>query len=126
MCNAGLSHTAFYSSIYKGIDAVNRCPDLALKLPQLLEDLRNVAGKFASLSRDRLLNGCVFTLDGCLGQIKVPGSKETPNASSYFSGHYQVYGLNAQATCNAQSRFNHVCVLCPGGSGDSRAYQASE
>jgi hypothetical protein len=23
MCNAGLSRTAFYSSIYKGIDAIN-------------------------------------------------------------------------------------------------------
>jgi hypothetical protein len=39
MCNAVLSHTAFYSSIYKGIDAINRCPDLALKLPQSLEEL---------------------------------------------------------------------------------------
>jgi hypothetical protein len=58
--------------------------------------------------------------------IKVPGSKETTNVSYYFSGHYQVNGLNVQATCNAQSMFTYVCVLCPGGSGDSRAYQASE
>jgi hypothetical protein len=126
MCNAGLSRTAFYSSIYKGIDAINRCPDLALKLPRSLEELRNAADEFALLSRDGLLNGCVLALDGWLCRIKVPSSNETPNVSSYFSGHYQVYGLNVQATCDAQSRFTYVCVLCPGGSGDSRAYQASE
>ncbi len=56
MCNAVLSHTAFYSSIYKGIDAINRCPDLALKLPRSLEELHDAADEFASLSRDQLLN----------------------------------------------------------------------
>jgi hypothetical protein len=123
MCNAVLSHTAFYSSIYKGIDLINRCPDLALKLPRSLEELHNAADEFASLSRDWLLNGCVLVLDGWLCWIKVPGSNETPNVSSYFSGHYQVYGLNVQATCDVQSRFTYVCFLCPGGSVDSRAYQ---
>jgi hypothetical protein len=78
MCNAGLSHTAFYSSIYKGIDAINRCPDLALKLPRSLEELRIAADKLALLSRDRHLNGCVLALDGWLCQIKVPASNETP------------------------------------------------
>jgi hypothetical protein len=124
MCNAGLSCTAFYSSIHKGIDAINRCPDLALMLPQSLEELHNAADKFALLSRDRLLNGCVLALDGWLCWIKVPGSKETPNVSSYFLAI--IYVLNVQATCDAQSRFTYVFVLCHGGSRDSRAYQASE
>jgi hypothetical protein len=68
-----------------------------------LEELHNAADEFALLSRDLLLNGCVLDLDGWLCRIKVPSSNETPNVSSYFSGHYQVYGLNVQATCDAQS-----------------------
>jgi hypothetical protein len=66
MCNAGLSRTAFYPSIYKGIDAINRCPDLALKLPWSLEELHNAADEFALLNRDQLLNGWVLALDGWL------------------------------------------------------------
>ncbi len=126
MCNGGLLHTAFYSSIYKGMDAINRCPDLALKLPRSLEELQNAADEFASVRRDWLLNGCVLALDGWLCWIKVPGINETANVSSYFSGHYQAYRVNVQATCDTQSRFTYVCVLCPSGTGDSRAYQASE
>ncbi len=94
MCNGGLSHTAFYSSIYKGMDAINRCPDLALKLPRYLEELQNAADEFASVRRDWLLNGCVLALDGWLCWIKVPGINETANVSSYFSGHYQAYRVN--------------------------------
>jgi hypothetical protein len=126
ICNAGLSRTAFYSSIYKGIDAINRCPDLALKLPRSLEELCNAADEFISLSRDQLLNGCVLALDGWLCQIKIPGSNKTSNVSSYFSGHYQAYGVNVKATCDVRSWFSYVCVLFPGGKGDSRAYQASD
>jgi hypothetical protein len=35
-----------------------------------------------------------MALDGWLFQIKVLGTNETPNMSSYFSGHYQCYGVN--------------------------------
>jgi hypothetical protein len=31
-----------------------------------------------------------------------------------------------QAACEAQSHYVYVCVLCPGGTGDSRVYQACE
>jgi hypothetical protein len=60
-----------------------------LQLPRSLEQLRNSASEFASLSLDLVLNGCVMALDGWLYQIKVPGANEAPNVSSYFSGHYQ-------------------------------------
>jgi hypothetical protein len=125
MCNAGISQTAFYSCVYRGIDAINGSPELMLQLPRSLAQLSLLASEFASLS-DRVLNGCVMALDGWLCQIKVQGANETPIVSSYFSGHYQCYGVNVQAACDAQSHFTYVCMLCPGGTGDSRAYQASK
>jgi hypothetical protein len=55
----------------------------------------------------------------------VPSQKETYNVGSYFSGHYQSYGVNIQATSDCNSRFTSISVLCPGGTGDSKAYAAS-
>ncbi len=49
----------------------------------------------------------------------------TCNVGSYFSGHYQSYGVNVQATCDAECRFTSISILCPGGTGDSKAFAAS-
>jgi len=51
------------------------------------------------------------------------GSQEGNRA--YFSGHYQCYGLNVQATCDASCRFTSLSVLCPRGTSDSKAFYAS-
>jgi hypothetical protein len=55
----------------------------------------------------------------------VPSLKETYNVGSYFSGHYQSYGVNVEATCDCNSHFTSISVLCPEGTGDSKAYAAS-
>ncbi len=55
----------------------------------------------------------------------MPSKKETYNVGSYFSGHYQSYGVNVQVTCDCNSCFTSISVLCPGGTGDSKAYAAS-
>jgi hypothetical protein len=75
-----------------------------LELPRSLEQLCNSASEFASLRLDRVLNGCVMALDGWLCWIKVPGANETPNVSSYFSSHYQCYGVNVHVM--------HSHILC--------------
>jgi hypothetical protein len=38
-----------------------------------------------------------------------------------FSGHYQTYGINAQATCNHNCRFSSVGVAGPEVMGDCEA-----
>ena len=57
--------------------------------------------------------------------ICVPSISEVAKVKSYFSGLYQCYGLNVQATCDAQCRFTSMSVLCPGGTSDSKAFYAS-
>ena len=44
---------------------------------------------------------------------------------SYFSGHYQCYGVNVQATCDASCCFTSISVLCPGSTFDSKAFYTS-
>jgi hypothetical protein len=125
LAHTGISRTAFYASVYKGIDAICGCDELALKMPMTLSELRVAADEFTNISLDGRLNGCVGALDGWLCRIKVPSKAETMNVASYFSGHYQTYGVNVQATCDACGRFTSISILCPGGTGDSKAFAAS-
>jgi hypothetical protein len=45
---------------------------------------------------------------------------------SFFSGHYQTYGINIHALCDAKEcRFISVCIAAPGGCNDIAAFQSS-
>jgi len=125
MIHTGSSRAAFYSCVYWGIDAICKCPELQLKMPTSFSEKKVVASGFESLSLDGRLNGCIGALDGWLCWIKVPFQKEIYNFGSYFSGHYQIYGVKFQATCDCNSHLTSISVLCPGGTGDSKAYAAS-
>ena len=48
---------------------------------------------------------------------------QTPSIS-FFSGHYQTYGINVQAACDAKCRFiTSVCVAASGGTNDIAAFR---
>ena len=81
---------------------------------------------FAAKSTDKVMDGCVGAVDGYLLSIVAPSSTEAPNVRSYFSGHYQQYGLNVLAMCDAHCRFRFVAVVAPGSSSDSLAYRRTK
>lgn len=54
-------------------------------------------------------------------RIKVPRKTEVGNVRSYFSGHYQCYGMNIQAVCDHHCRFLYFAVAAPGVTGDREA-----
>jgi len=120
---AGLSKATFYYCIHRGIDAINSCLALALQFPMTEDELKTTALEFQGKSSFGMLNGCIGALDGWLCRIQVPTPKDTPNVSSYFSGHYQCHGLNVQASCDARCRFTWISIRSPGGTGDSKAQQ---
>jgi len=41
---------------------------------------------------------------------------------AYYSGHYESYGLNCQATCDAKLKFLYFCIVAPGKTNDNAAY----
>jgi DDE superfamily endonuclease len=43
-----------------------------------------------------------------------PSKNEVGNVRSYFSGHYQTNGCNAQAACDAHLRFTFIGLDGPG------------
>ena len=53
-------------------------------------------------------------VDGYLLRIKVPCRWEVGNVRSYFSGHYQCYGINIQAVADHHSRFIYLATAAPG------------
>jgi hypothetical protein len=119
---AGLAKSTFFYCLHRGIDAINKCSELALRFPTNLDELKRTALEFQGKSSFGVLDGCVGALDGWLCRIKVPLGKDTSNIRAYFSGHYQCYGVNVQAACDSRCRFTYLSCRSPGGTGDSRAF----
>ena len=51
--------------------------------------------------------------------------KEVHNVKSYFSGHYQTYGINIQAACDHNCHFLFIGMGGPGVMGDREALKES-
>lgn len=120
--NSGVSVGAFYTSIHQVVDAIISHPDLQLNFPTTLTEQRHAAKAFTRLSNSGLFKGCIGAIDGWLCPIQVPSRAEVARVRSFFSGHYQRYGVNVQACCDHHSRFTAVTCSSPGGSGDAVAY----
>jgi len=121
----GLPKSSFFYCLHRAIDAINICPELDITFPMDSAGLKRLALGFTGKSSFGVIDGCVGELDGWLCRIKVPLGKDTSNISSYFSGHYQCYGVNVQAVCNSMCRFTYMSCRSPGGTGDSRAFHGT-
>lgn len=121
----GVSKTSFYRSVYKFLDALSHCPDLQIRFPVSEEEKRNTAAEFRKRSKNDIHRGVLSCVDGWLCEIQSPSSAETNNVAKFFSGHYQTFGLNVQAGCDAHCRFNYLNVRCPGGTNDAVAFAES-
>ena len=54
-------------------------------------------------------------------QTPAPSRKDVENVRAFFSGHYQTYGVNVQASCDHNCRFGFIGVAGPGVMGDREA-----
>jgi hypothetical protein len=122
---AGISIASFYRHIKNCIVAINQCPKLYYHFPKTSTEMQTAADGFKAISSNNAIEGCVACIDGFLLKIKVPASKEVGNVKSFFSGHYQTYGINVQAACDCFCRFVEVCVAAPGGANNVRAFKDS-
>ena len=100
--------------------AVDENPKLKIQIPKTEEDLQKIAKGFDKISgASGLYDGAVGALDGWLACTEKPGDVDSP--TDYYSGHYQRFGINVQAICDANLRFLYFGVCAPGGCNDSRA-----
>jgi hypothetical protein len=117
----GMSINSVKRVIKMFFNAILTCDALALKLPETTEEYKELADDFCERScAGDIYYGVIGVLDGWLCNTYCPG-KGTPNPGDFFSGHYQIHGLNVQALCDAHLRFLYLAVAGPGGMNDVRA-----
>ena len=110
----GISETSFYRSVWKVINLIIRCKELSIDFPSTEEDCAIAAEGFRSVSSGDAIINCVSVVDGLLVRIVTPSKDEAKNVRSFFSGHYQAYGVNVQAAADHHCRFTFVGVAGPG------------
>ena len=118
-----MPHSTFYSSLWFTCAVINRTTDLDLRLPSTEEELFAASTGFESISHQGIMKGCIGAIDGWLCPIIVPPASAVGNVISYFSGHYQRYGLNVQAIVDHLGRFLFIAVAAPGSQPDGNAFK---
>jgi hypothetical protein len=104
------------------LNAVLATPELELRLPMIDEEIQKGIDDWAEhSSAGELLYGFLGAIDGWLCCTNMPSGVD--NEIDYFSGHYQRYGLNIQAICDAHLRFLYFTVVAPGKFNDARAFR---
>jgi DDE superfamily endonuclease len=118
---AGISQSSFYRVVWKTITAIVQCSALKINFPKTEHEVSSATVGFASISTDGAIKNCVGAVDGYLLRIRVPSKVEVKNVRSFFSGHYQCYGVNIQACADHHSHFVHFAFAAPGVTGDRNA-----
>lgn len=117
----GISKASFYRVVWRTITAICKCTELRPKFPKTPDEISLIIQGFATLSTDGIIDNCAGVIDGYLMRIKVPSKSEVKNVKSFFSGHYQCYGVNIQAVADPHCRFTFLAFAGPGVMGDKEA-----
>jgi hypothetical protein len=118
ICNlTGISSASCYRIADSTARAILECNDPEvdnIHFPQSLEECQHAANGFQAISHRGVINNCVAAIDGYLLKTITPRKKEAGNVRSFFSGHYQCFGVNVQAACDAHCRFLFIGIAAPG------------
>jgi hypothetical protein len=116
------SRSAAYAMVDDFIDAVNSAPELDITFPQHVDEWRAVNEGFRRRSDNDTMGGAVTAIDGFFQRCNRPTVKETNNVVSYYSGHYESYGVNCLAAVKADLQFMYFGVISPGSTNDITSY----
>jgi hypothetical protein len=122
----GISVASIFRVIWKTIKALVASESLKIQFPASPEELKNAAAGFENVSTGGCISNCVSVIDGYHLEIQTPPKKYAKNVQSFFSGHYQSHGVNIQAACDHNCRFQFIGVAGPGVMGDRDAINEIE
>ena len=111
-----------YHSIECFIKCVQQTKELDINLPATPAEWETVRKGFSNRSTNGIMSGCVGALDGYLQRINAPWRREVGNVKSYYSGHYESFGINCQAACDIRLKFLFFGVVAPGKTNDNAAF----
>ena len=118
---AGISIPSFYRIVMKTTHAINSVDELEIKFPTTFEECKVAAAGFENISFQSAIANCTGAIDEYFVAIDTPPQSDVGNVRSYFSGHYQKYGINIQAVCDHLCHFIFVAVAAPGSINDRDA-----
>ena len=101
------------------------CEELQISWPNTKEKAVESTAGFSSIRTNRVMTECVGVLDSFHMAIATPPKKEVHNIKSYFSHHYQTYGINIQVACDHNCHFLFIGVSGPGVMGDRETVKES-
>ena len=109
-------------SIFLDSVDVSKHKDLSTDLlPSSYDDLKKVSDEWSQRSSAYgIFHGCLGAIDGWLCATEKPA--DISNPVDFQSGHYQRFGLNVQAMCDANLRFSYISVAATGGTNNARAF----
>jgi DDE superfamily endonuclease len=125
----GIGHSEVFYSCWKVVDAVNKCPELGICFPESHEKQHELAAAFFNKSAAGI-RCCVGATDGMLLWIERPSAADCATAEcgpkKFFCGRKHKFGLNLQATCDADGKFLDVSISHPASTSDFLAFSTSK
>jgi DDE superfamily endonuclease len=124
----GIGHSEVFNSCWRVVDAVNKCPELAIDFPKCHEKQKEMALAFQEKSAVGI-DCCAAAVDGMLLWIEKPTEGDCVlaecSAKKIFCGRKHKFGLNMQGTCDAEGRFIDVSIGHPASTSDFLAFTTS-
>jgi len=124
----GISHSEVFNSIWKVVDAVNKCPELAFKYPESHVEQQLIADGFKSKSFPGF-SVCAGAIDCMLIWIEKPNAEQCRisqvGEKKWFCGRKKKFGVCLQATCDVDGKFLDVAMEHPASTSDFLAFTTS-
>jgi len=121
----GASHSEVFNSVWKIVDAVNLCDELAFKCPASHEEQKKIAEGFLAKSHPGFM-WCAGTIDCMLVWIEKPTETQCVEASvgceKWFCGRKKRFGIPPQGTCDVEGRFLDAVMEHPASTSDFLAF----
>lgn len=124
----GVSHSEVFNSVWKVVNAVNMCPDLAFQYPSSHEAQREIAQGFFARSYPGFAC-CAGAIDGMLIWIEKPSDEQCARAAvgpkKWYCGRKKKFGIALQGTCDVEGRLLDVVMEHPALTSDFLAFATS-
>ena len=117
-----MSRDALYKSFCSFLDVVVSAPELDIKMPSTPDEWDEIYQEYKSKSTHEIMAGCVGCLDGFFQRTNKPTKREIVNVISYYSGHYESYGLNCPACVRTNLQFMYFGVMSPGSTNNNISF----
>jgi hypothetical protein len=125
----GISHVEVFESVWKVVDAINACPSLNITYPTSHREQKRIACEFQLKSGAKFAN-CAGAIDGILIWTLKPKKSDCDasdiGAKKFLCSWKHKFGLNMQATRDANGKFLDISICHPGATSDYLAFITSE